>query len=125
MTPCKYSATHLCLKTVLRPWQHVPWNNTSHISSNLLHLHSPLVIMLFCHMNVYSDKLQYTEARERCLMDYPFHIPLQLLHFVLHCTSLHFLLIIVHMKDSSNSLHLRKASLAGLLDPEGEEVEYK
>jgi hypothetical protein len=56
--------TLLYRKTVLRPWHHVPYNNTSHISSMLLHLHPPLVIILFCHMNVYSDKMQYTEATE-------------------------------------------------------------
>jgi len=63
-TPWKYKAHFCILKTVLSPWQHVPYNNTSHISSTLLHLRPPLVIMLFCHMNVYSDKMQHTEATE-------------------------------------------------------------
>jgi len=115
--------TFLYLKTVLSPWQHVP-RNTSHISSKLLHLHPPLVIMLFCHMNVYSDKMQYAEATEWLLMNYPFHTPLQLLHFILHSTLLHFPLITVHMKGSGNSLYLWQAILACFLGPEGEEVEY-
>jgi len=41
--------TLLYRKTVLRPWKHVPYNNTSHISSKLLHLHPPLVIILLSH----------------------------------------------------------------------------
>jgi hypothetical protein len=56
--------TLLYRKTVLRPWQYVPYNSTSHISSTLLHLHPPLVIKLFCHMNVHSDTKQYTKATE-------------------------------------------------------------
>jgi hypothetical protein len=75
-------------------------------------------------MNVYSDKTQYNEATERCLMNYPFHIHLQLLHFVLHSTPLHFPPVTVHMKGSGNSLHLQQAILAGFLGPEGEESEY-
>jgi len=39
-------------------------------------------------------------------MNYHFHIPLQLLHFILHSTFLHFALVTVHMKGSGNSLYL-------------------